>query len=208
MEVVLATGNVGKLKEMKALLAPFGWRIYPQTDFFDEGVEETGLTFVENAMLKARFAAAKTGLPAIADDSGLEVDILQGNPGIYSSRYAGASATDAQNVQKLLQALEGVPMEKRTANFYCAMVFLRHAEDPTPLIGLGQWQGRILTAPQGEGGFGYDPVFEVLELGISAAELPAEQKQQLSHRTQAMENLLAQMVEARDQVRITTEAAR
>lgn len=200
MELVLATGNAGKVKEVTALLAPFGWQVRPQTDYFSDEVEETGLTFVENAILKARFAAEKTGLPAIADDSGLEVDILCGAPGIYSSRYAGAQATDEENVQKLLHALEGVPEEKRTANFYCAMVFLRHAEDPTPILGLGQWKGRILTAPQGTEGFGYDPVFEVSGLGVSAAEIPPEHKQQLSHRAQAMEQLLVQVFSVRDQI--------
>ncbi len=205
MDLVLATGNAGKVKEMMTLLAPFGWHVCPQTDYFSDEVEETGRTFVENAILKARFAAEKTGLPAIADDSGLEVDILRGAPGIYSSRYAGAQATDGENIQKLLHALEGVPEEKRTASFYCAMVFLHHAGDPTPIIGLGQWQGRILTAPQGTGGFGYDPVFEVSELGVSAAEIPAEHKQQLSHRAQAMEQLLDQMLSDRDQIRMATE---
>ena len=205
MELVLATGNAGKVREMTDLLAPLNWKVRPQTDYFNEEAEEKGHTFIENAILKARFAAEKTGLPAIADDSGLEVDILRGAPGIYSSRYAGENASDEANVQKLLAALEGAPESRRTANFYCAMVFLRHAEDPTPIVGLGRWAGRILTAPQGNGGFGYDPIFEVGESGQSAAELPAQKKQQISHRAQAMAQLIAQMRAASDQICLATE---
>ena len=191
--LVLATGNAGKVKELVPLLQPLGWWVRPQTDFLSDEVDETGLTFIENAILKARFASEKTGLPAIADDSGLEVAALRGAPGIYSSRYAGENASDEQNVQKLLRALEGVPETDRQANFYCAMVFVRFADDPTPVIGLGRWPGRIATAIRGEGGFGYDPIFELPELGLTAAQLSPEKKQQLSHRGRAVKQLVNQL---------------
>jgi XTP/dITP diphosphohydrolase len=164
--------------------------VIPQTEFNVEEVEETGLTFVENAILKARNAAAHTGLPAIADDSGLEVDYLKGAPGIYSARYAGEDGGDAANNQKLLQALEGVVEAERSARFQCVMVFMRHAEDPVPLVAQGSWEGRILTAPQGENGFGYDPLFWVPQQGCSSAELAAEVKNKLSHRGQALKKLV------------------
>jgi XTP/dITP diphosphohydrolase len=146
---------------------------------------------VENAILKARNAAAHSGLPAIADDSGLEVDALNGAPGIYSARYAGAGCSDADNNAKLLEALQDIPQTERAARFQCVMVYLSHAEDPTPLIVQGTWEGRILMAPRGTGGFGYDPLFLVPELGVSSAELPAETKNRLSHRGQALRGLLA-----------------
>ncbi|HEY9018186.1 RdgB/HAM1 family non-canonical purine NTP pyrophosphatase [Thiomicrospira sp.] len=189
--LVLATNNAGKLKELLALFPDKDVR--PQSDFFSEQVEETGLSFIENALLKARFAAQKTGLPVIADDSGIEVAALNGEPGIYSARYAGEGATDTQNLYKLLEAMHGVPETQRQASYYCAMVCVRHANDPTPLIGLGRWHGEILRQPQGDGGFGYDPIFYLPDYQCSAAEIGAELKNQISHRAQALQALVAQL---------------
>ena len=188
--VVLATGNKGKVRELGELLANFEMEVVPQTEFNVEEAEESGLTFVENAILKARNAAAQTGLPAIADDSGLEVDYLKGAPGIYSARYAGEDGNDPANNQKLLKALEGVDEAERTARFQCVMVYMRHQNDPVPLIAQGSWEGRILTAAQGENGFGYAPIFFVPEEGRSSAELAAEVKNRLSHRGQALKKLV------------------
>lgn len=188
--VVLATGNQGKVRELGALLADFEMEVVPQTEFNVEEAEETGLTFVENAILKARSASAQTGLPAIADDSGLEVDYLEGAPGIYSARYAGVGGNDGRNNVKLLKALEGVPQEERTARFQCVVVYMRHENDPVPLIAQGSWAGRILEAPQGENGFGYDPVFFVPEKGCSSAELVPEVKNSMSHRGKALKQLV------------------
>ncbi len=184
--IVLASGNAGKVREINQILAGSGIEVVPQSEFDIADVEETGLTFVENAILKARNAARHSGLPAIADDSGLEVDALNSAPGIYSARYAGANADDQQNWSKLLKDLQGVAETERGARFQCLMVYMRHAEDPTPLICQGTWEGRILTAPQGENGFGYDPIFYIPETGCSAAELSAEDKNQRSHRGQAL----------------------
>ncbi len=189
-KVVLATGNKGKVRELGALLADFELEVVPQTEFNVEEVEETGLTFVENAILKARGAAAQTGLPAIADDSGLEVDYLKGAPGIYSARYAGERGNDGANNEKLLKALDGVPEAERSARFQCVMVYLRHEHDPVPLIAQGSWEGRILEAPQGENGFGYDPVFFVPEEGCSSAQLAPEVKNSMSHRGKALKRLV------------------
>ncbi len=187
--VVLATGNPGKVREFAELLAPHAIEVVPQSDFSVPDVAETGLTFVENALIKARNAAAHTGLPAIADDSGLEVDHLNGAPGIYSARYAGDGGSTANNA-KLIAALAGVPEAQRGARFQCLLVYLRHAEDPTPVICQGTWEGRILAAPQGDQGFGYDPLFYVPSEDCSAAQLPAERKNALSHRGQALACLL------------------
>ena len=189
--IVLATGNVGKVRELGAMLAEQDVRVLPQSDFGVPEAEETGLSFVENAILKARNAAAHTGLPAIADDSGIEVDALNGAPGIYSARYAGTAGNDAANNAKLLSALAEVPPQARSARFRSVVVFMRHAEDPSPLIAEGAWEGRILDAPRGSGGFGYDPLFLAAGRGVSAAELPAEEKNRLSHRGQALRKLLA-----------------
>ncbi len=189
--IVLATGNAGKVRELGAMLADLDVRVLPQSDFGVPEAEETGLSFVENAILKARNAAAHTGLPAIADDSGIEVDALNGAPGIYSARYAGADGNDAANNAKLLAALAELPPEARSARFRSVVVFMRHAEDPSPLIAEGAWEGRILDAPRGSGGFGYDPLFLVAGRDVSAAELPAEEKNRLSHRGQALRRLLA-----------------
>lgn len=188
--VVLATGNKGKVKEFSELLSGCGMAVLPQSDFAVPDAEETGLTFVENAIIKARNAAAHTGLPAIADDSGLEVDYLNGAPGIYSARYAGPDRGSDANNDKLLEALAGVAEPQRGARFQCVLVYLRHADDPTPIICQGTWEGRILNASRGDAGFGYDPLFFVPEEGCSAAELPAARKNQLSHRGKALQCLL------------------
>lgn len=189
--LVLASGNAGKLRELGELLTPLGMTVRSQADFAVGEVEETGLTFVENALLKAREASRVSGLPALADDSGLAVDALQGRPGIYSARFAGEPRSDARNNARLLEALADVPDGRRTARYWCVLVLLRHAEDPVPLIVQACWEGAILTAPRGEGGFGYDPLFWVPERGVSAAELPAEDKNRLSHRGRALTELLA-----------------
>jgi len=191
--IVLATGNQGKVKEMGEILAPFDLQIVPQSEFSVPEADETGLSFVENAIIKARNAAAHTGLPAIADDSGLEVDFLKGAPGIYSSRFAGVDATSQDNRVKLLADMKDVPDEKRTARFQCLMVYMEHGNDPTPLICQGTWEGRILFELRGKNGFGYDPVFYVPTHDCAAAELNKEIKNQLSHRGQALRQLAAAM---------------
>jgi XTP/dITP diphosphohydrolase len=190
-DIVLASSNPGKVREINQLLAGMDLRVRPQSDFGVADAEETGLTFVENAILKARNAAAHTGLAAIADDSGLEVDALNGAPGIYSARYAGSGASDADNLQKLLVELHEVPEARRTARFQCLMVYLRHQSDPTPLICQGTWEGRILFEPRGEHGFGYDPVFYGPTHDCASAELAPEVKNALSHRGQALRKLVA-----------------
>lgn len=194
-QIVLATGNPGKVRELSALLADLNVEILPQSVLQVPEVEETGLSFVENAILKARQAARHTGLAAIADDSGLEVDVLQGAPGIYSARYAGPGASDRDNREKLLAELSGVPDTRRSARFQCLLVCLRHPTDPTPLICQGTWEGVIAHAPRGEQGFGYDPLFYVPELGITAAELAPEVKNRLSHRGQALAQLVRILAE-------------
>ncbi len=197
-KIVLATGNPGKVREIGELLADIDLSVIAQTEMGVSEAEETGLAFVENAIIKARHAAASTGLPALADDSGLEVDALNGEPGVHSARYAGADASDQDNVDKLLRALVDTPDAERTARFHCVMVYLHHAADPTPLICHGVWEGRILHAPRGMNGFGYDPVFFVPTHDCSAAELVAEEKNRLSHRGQALRQLLAALT-AREQ---------
>ncbi|MBB3306515.1 MULTISPECIES: XTP/dITP diphosphatase [unclassified Enterobacter] len=192
-KVVLATGNPGKVRELADLLAAFGLDIVAQTELGVESAEETGLTFIENAILKARHAAEITGLPAIADDSGLAVDALGGAPGIYSARYAGVDASDQQNLDKLLVALEKVPNGERQAQFHCVLVYVRHAADPTPLVFHGSWAGEITRAAAGTGGFGYDPIFYVPELGKTAAELSKDEKRAVSHRGKALTLLLEAM---------------
>ncbi len=188
---VLASGNRGKLREFNEILGELDIEVVPQADFNVPEVEETGLSFVENAIIKARNAAEHTALPAIADDSGIEVDALNGAPGIYSARYAGVGASDADNLNRLLEKMRDVPEAQRTARFQCLIVFMQHAADPTPVICQGSWEGRILNAASGKNGFGYDPVFFVPEYGCSAAELTAEQKNSLSHRGKALRKLLA-----------------
>jgi XTP/dITP diphosphohydrolase len=189
-KIVLASGNQGKVREINQLLAGLDIEVVPQSDFNVPDIEETGLTFVENAILKARNAAKHTGLPAIADDSGLEVDALRGAPGIYSARYAGPGTDDTKNLQKVLRELEGLADEERSARFQCLLVYMEHDLDPTPIICQGTWEGRITTEPTGDNGFGYDPVFFVPEQGCTSAQLSAEEKNRLSHRGQALQCLL------------------
>lgn len=190
-ELVLASNNPGKIREFGQLFAALGLRIRPQSDFSVVDVEETGLTFVENALLKAREASRVSGLPTIADDSGLEVDALAGQPGIFSARYAGEPKSDARNNAKLLEAMAEVSGTQRSARYWCALVYLRHANDPVPLIVQRSWEGEILEQPRGEGGFGYDSLFWLPSLGKSVAELDAKEKNRLSHRGRALEAMLA-----------------
>jgi XTP/dITP diphosphohydrolase len=192
-KIVLASNNVGKVREINQLLEDSEFEVVPQSEFSVPDIEETGLTFVENALLKARNAAEHTGLPAIADDSGLEVDALDGAPGIYSARFAGAGASDMDNLNKLLDALKDVDDERRSARFQCVMVYMRHPRDPTPHIFQGTWEGRILREARGQHGFGYDPIFLVPDQHCSSAELPPEVKNRLSHRGQALRQLIAEL---------------
>lgn len=187
---VLATGNKGKVKEMSELLNSFSIEVLPQSQFEVSIVAETGTTFVENAIIKARHAAKITGLPAIADDSGLEVDFLNGQPGIHSARFAGENATDQENIELLLSKLEGIGTEHRRARFQCVLVYLRHELDPTPIICQGTWQGIITESLQGENGFGYDPVFWVESEQATSAQLSKQRKAELSHRGQALTKLV------------------
>ncbi len=188
--IVLASSNSGKVREINQMLAGLDLSVVPQSDFKVIDAEETGLTFIENALIKARNATRHTGLPAIADDSGIEVDYLNGAPGIYSARYAGKNASDEQNLRKLLDDLVGIPEAERTARFQCLMVYLRHEFDPTPIICQGTWEGRILLEARGANGFGYDPIFFVPTHNCSSAELPPEVKNKLSHRGQALRKLV------------------
>lgn len=190
-KVILATSNAGKAKELNAMLGGLDMEIVAQSALGVPEVEETGLTFIENAILKARNASAHAKLPAIADDSGLEVDALEGAPGIHSARYAGTPSNDQANLKKLLEAMQDVPDLGRSARFRCVIVYLKHAADPAPLVTEGVWEGTILRAPVGSNGFGYDPVFWVPERGCSSAELPPEVKNQISHRGQALARLAA-----------------
>jgi XTP/dITP diphosphohydrolase len=189
--LVLATGNAGKLREMREILAPWQVDVRSLAEFTRESAEETGLTFVENALLKARFAARVSGLPAIADDSGLEVDALHGAPGIYSARYAGPACDDAANNARLLLELATVDDAARTARYRCAMVFLRWPDDPSPVIAQAAWDGRIGRIAQGTGGFGYDPLFLIDDGARTAAELTPADKNLRSHRGQALRGLVA-----------------
>ncbi|SHE72288.1 XTP/dITP diphosphohydrolase [Modicisalibacter ilicicola DSM 19980] len=191
--LVLASHNPGKLREFSALLDPLGFALQSQAEYAVHEVEETGSTFVENALLKAREACRASGLAALADDSGLEVDALRGAPGIFSARYAGMPGDDAANNQKLIEALDQVPEGQRTARYWCVLVLLRHAADPVPRIVQASWEGEILARPRGEGGFGYDPLFWVPEKGMSAAELSAQEKNRLSHRGRALHALVEQL---------------
>jgi XTP/dITP diphosphohydrolase len=188
--VVLATGNAGQLREMREILVPWHVDVRPLGEFTAGAADETGLTFVENALLKARFASAVAGLPAIADDSGLEVDALRGAPGIHSARYAGPGADDRANNDKLLHELANVPDPDRAARYRCAMVYLRWAEDPAPIVVQAAWEGAIGRTPRGEGGFGYDPLFLVDDGASTAAELTALDKNRRSHRGQALRGLV------------------
>jgi len=189
-KIVLASGNKGKLREFAQLFAPMNIEVIPQSEFNVPEAEETGLTFVENAIIKARNACEHTGLPAIADDSGIEVDYLLGAPGIYSARYAGINASDEDNLNALLSALTGVPDTERVARYQCLLVMMRHSKDPTPMICQADWQGHVLTEEAGDGGFGYDPIFWVSETNCSAAELTSEQKHAISHRGKAIRQFI------------------
>ncbi|QEP44251.1 RdgB/HAM1 family non-canonical purine NTP pyrophosphatase [Ectothiorhodospiraceae bacterium BW-2] len=192
--IVLASGNRGKVREFNQLLQPRGYQVIPQTDLGVSEALESGLSFVENAIIKARNASAQTGEAALADDSGLEVDFLGNSPGIYSARYAGEGASDSDNVAKLLRELEGViDLSERSARFQCVLVFLKHEHDPTPIICQESWEGSITLQPQGENGFGYDPIFWVEQYQCTAAELSPEQKNRLSHRGRAMQQLLQKL---------------
>ncbi len=186
-KIILASGNPGKIKEIQAILPHFSIVTQQQLDI--QEAEETGSTFVENAIIKARNAAFHSKLPAIADDSGLVVEVLNGAPGVISARYAGPKATDQENLHKLLSDMQDIPEPQRNAHFVCVMVFMRHALDPTPLITQASWEGKILTHAQGNNGFGYDPVFWVPAENCSSAELPISRKNQISHRAQALQKL-------------------
>lgn len=191
--LVLASNNAGKLEEFSALLAADGVDVQAQASFGVEDVEETGLSFIENAILKARHASRATGLPALADDSGLCVDVLGGAPGLYSARYAGVHGDAGRNIDRLLQELADVPDERRGAHFVCVLALLRHAEDPQPIVVEGRWNGRILRERRGAGGHGYDPVFLDPALGQTAAEMPMALKNRISHRGQALDMLRARL---------------
>lgn len=193
---MLATNNSGKISELNALLSSLDLTILPQNKFTHISAEETGTTFVENAIIKAKHAAKISGLPAIADDSGLEVDALNGAPGIYSSRFAGDNATDQKNIDKLLEDLKAVPTEQRTARFHCVLVFMKHALDPTPIICHGKWEGVIAQEQHGQQGFGYDPIFFVPEINKTSAELTKAEKNAISHRGKALKLLLTQLTHA------------
>jgi len=197
-KIVLASGNAGKVREINNLLAEHGIEVVPQTEFDVPEAIEDGLTFVENALKKARHAAKLTGLPAIADDSGIEVDALNKRPGIYSARYSGEGATDTKNNEKMLAELQDVTQENRTARYWCVMVYLESENDPTPIITQGSLEGKIMTAPQGDGGFGYDPIFWLPEQNCAAAELSLAAKNKISHRAIAL-NALAKKLISRGQ---------
>lgn len=192
-QLVLASGNAGKLSEFSKLLEPCGFEVLSQKQFSVTEAEENGLSFIENAIIKARNACAQTGLPALADDSGLEVAALNGAPGIYSARYSGSDATDADNNVLLLKNMAGLKEAQRSARFVCALAFMRHENDPTPIVVQGFWQGRILEQPAGCDGFGYDPLFFVPEKNCASAELDKAEKNAISHRAQAMKQLLTQL---------------
>lgn len=196
MKIVLASANSRKLLELTALLAPLGFELQSQTALGIEAPEETGRTFTDNALLKARYAASRASLPALADDSGIEVDALDGRPGVYSARYAGEHATDSRNLEKLLSELAGVPAERRTARYRCVIAFVRSAGDPSPLIASGSWEGSILEVPRGSGGFGYDPIFLPAGFTRSAGELNTAEKNAVSHRAQALQALVSRLANA------------
>lgn len=189
-KLVLASGNQGKIAELQSILSPLNIEVLAQSRFGTPEADETGLSFVENAIIKARNAAEHSGWASVADDSGLEVDCIQGAPGIYSARYSGENATDETNNRKLLYELRGIPAGKRTARFHCALALFRFPNDPAPLIVHDTWEGLILEEPRGENGFGYDPLFYIPELDCTSAELAKDKKNQLSHRGKAMQQLL------------------
>lgn len=192
-KIVIASNNVGKLKELQALFTPLNIELIPQSSLGIPEVAETGKTFIENSIIKARHAAKLSKLPALADDSGLVVAALNGAPGIYSARYAGEPSDAKRNIEKVLASLKDIPQAHRQAYFYCVIILMRHADDPTPYVCEGKWEGEILAQPQGQGGFGYDPIFYVSELKKSAAELPIEVKNRISHRGKALAELLKRL---------------
>lgn len=192
-QVILASGNRGKLREIGAILSGIGMELLPQSRFNVPVVDETGLTYVENAILKARAAAAVSGLPAIADDSGIEVDVLHGAPGIYSARFAGPGASDELNLRLLLERVAAKGVTGAAARYQCVIVYMRHATDPSPVIAQACWDGMIVPEPRGENGFGYDPIFFVPEHGCTSAELPPELKNRISHRAKALQDLLQKL---------------
>lgn len=206
MKIVLASNNAGKIREFQALLKNYAIELIPQKELGVEDIEETGETFIENALLKARHASSITGLPALADDSGLTVAALKGAPGIYSARYAGTDKSTAANIQKLLSELKDTPEKERQAAFYCCLVFMNHAKDPSPLVCDGKWSGHILPAPRGENGFGYDPVFYVPSEGKASAELPPELKNKISHRGIAIQSLLKLLPDKLNECSIRTKS--
>lgn len=191
--VILASGNPGKLREFSGLLSDLNLNVVPQSEYRITAAEETGLSFVENALIKARHAAKFSGLPAMADDSGIAVDALNGEPGIYSARYAGPDASDLDNLNKLIHAIRQLPDDERSASYHCVIAYMQHAEDPMPLIATGSWEGRLIEEPRGDGGFGYDPVFYLDDYQCTAAELDPADKNRLSHRGQALRDLLQQL---------------
>jgi len=197
LRVVLASGNAGKLREFSELLATSGFTLLRQSDFGIVPPPETGTTFLESALIKARNAARLAGLPAIADDSGIEVDALGGAPGVHSARYAGENASDEDNLAKLLGALHGLPPERRGARYRCVIVFVEHAEDARPLVGEGTWEGTIIDARRGDGGFGYDPSFVPVGESRTVAQMPAAEKHLHSHRGQALRAFLARLATVR-----------
>lgn len=192
-KIVLATNNSGKIIELNALLAPLKLDVHPQNEFTNSSADETGSTFIENAILKARHAASVSGLPAIADDSGLEVDALNGAPGIYSARFAGPDASDQDNIDKLLTELKDIPTAQRTARFHCVLVYMKHADDPTPVVCHGKWEGVITLEQQGRKGFGYDPVFFIPSIDKTSAQLTKEEKNAISHRGKALSQLVTHL---------------
>ena len=194
-KIVLASGNLGKLREFQQLLSGCGFEVIPQSELNVGNADETGTTFVENAIIKARHACEQTGLPAIADDSGIEVDALRGRPGVYSARYAGEGASDESNNQLLLAEMKAVPAEKRTARYHAVLAYMRHAQDPTPILCHGVWEGSILTEARGQGGFGYDPLFFVPTHNCASAELDKAEKNRISHRGKAMQELLQKLLQ-------------
>lgn len=193
MRVVLASSNKGKLRELAALLAPLGYDLIAQSALGIDTPPETGVTFSANALLKARYAAAASDLPALADDSGIEVDALDGRPGIYSARYAGEGASDEDNLRKMLREMDGVPAGRRTARYQCVIAFVRASDDPSPILAPGTWEGTLIGEPRGLGGFGYDPIFIPSGFDRTAAELDPVEKNSLSHRGKALRALLAQL---------------
>ena len=197
-KLVLASANAGKLRELKRILDDLGYDLHPQSEFGVSEAAETGATFVENAIIKARHAAEQTGLPALADDSGIEVDALDGAPGVYSARFAGSNADDDANNALLVEKLRDLPQARRGARYRAVIVFMRHAGDPSPLICEGSWEGVIQLEPAGDGGFGYDPYFYLPELGCTSAELSADEKNRLSHRGQALAKLKTRLAQQDD----------